>query len=195
MSASRRTTGPVTEVLSKKCVVSLHAGCGRCVAVSHCAVDHVKAWLSSLVQPQLEVSSRGRSSKIHGAPFDVEDPVGRSARHRGEDTAGSTWERRAATVCIGALVVPVREYRVVMTGTRQRTDMGKSGVCSRELRIAVGRYVDAVKGLVVQSVRERQWNVGYLIIPMIAAIGRPWHDAAAYLIYHVRTDARRGRWS
>jgi hypothetical protein len=195
LSASRRTTGAVTEVLSKKCVVSLHAGCGRCVAVSHCAVDHVKAWLSSLVQPQLEVSSRGRSSEVNSAPFNVEDPVGRSARHRGEDTASSTRESRAAAVCVSALVIPVREDRVVVTDPRQRTDIGKGRIGSRKLRIAVGRYVDAVKGLVVQSVRERQRNVGYLIVPVIAAIGRPWHDAAAYLIYHVRTDARRGRWS
>ena len=131
--------------------------------------------------------------KVDCAPFDIEDPVGRSARHRGEYTAGSTWERRAATVCIGALVVPVKGYRVVMTGPRQRTDIGKSGVGSRELRIAVGRYVDAVKGVVVQGVGERQRNSGYLIVPMIAAIGRPWHDAAAYLIYHVLADTRRGR--
>ena len=133
------------------------------------------------------------SSEVNSAPFDIEDPVGRSARNRGEDTAGSTRESRAAAVCIGALVVPVREYRVVMTGPRQRTDIGKSGVGSRELRIAVGRYVDAVKGVVVQGVGERQRNGGYLIVPMIAAIGRPWHDAAAYLIYHVLADARRGR--
>ena len=31
------------------------------------------------------------------------------------------------------------------------------------------------------------------IIPVIADVGRAWHDAAAYLIYHVLTDARRGR--
>ena len=194
MSASRRTTGAVAEVLSKK-RVSLHAGCGRCVAVSHCAVDHVKAWLPPLVQPQLEVSSRGRSSEVNSAPFNVEDPVGRCARHRGEYTARSAGESRAPGVCIGALVVPVREDRVVVTDPWQRTDIGKGRIGSRKLRIAVGRHVDAVKGLVVQGVRERQRNVGYLIVPMIAAIGRPWHDAAAYLVYHVRTDARRGRWS
>ena len=80
-----------------------------------------------------------------------------------------------------------------MTGPRQRTDIGKGGVGSRELRIAVGRYVDAVKGVIVQGVGERQRNSGYLIVPMIAAIGRPCHDAAAYLIYQVHTDARRRR--
>jgi len=82
-----------------------------------------------------------------------------------------------------------------MTGPWQRTYIGKCRIGSRKLRIAVGRYVDAVKGVIVQGVGERQRNGGYLIVPMIAAIGRPWHDTAAYLIYHVRTDARRGRWS
>jgi hypothetical protein len=43
LSASRRASGAVAEVLSKERVVSLHSGCGRCVAISHCAVDHVKA--------------------------------------------------------------------------------------------------------------------------------------------------------
>ena len=117
LSAGRCTTGAVTEILSKKRVVSLQSACGRCVATSHRAPDHIKAILS-LVQPQFVVSSRGGSSKVDCAPFDVEDPVGRSARHRGEDTAGSTRERRAAAVCIGALIVPVREDRVVMTGPR-----------------------------------------------------------------------------
>jgi hypothetical protein len=96
-------------------------------------------------------------------------------------------------LCISALVIPVREDGVVVRGPRQRTDIGEGRVGSRELRIAVGRHVDAVKGLVVQGVRERQRNGGYLIVSVIAAIGRAWHDIAAYLIYHVRTDARRGR--
>jgi len=94
---------------------------------------------------------------------------------------------------IGALVIPIGENRVIVTGPRQRTDIGKGRVGSRKLRIAVGRHVDAVKGVIVQGVREWQRNVGYLIVPMIAAIGRAWHDAAAYLIDHVRANARRGR--
>ena len=80
-----------------------------------------------------------------------------------------------------------------MAGPRQRTDIGKCRVGSRKLRIAIGRYVDAVKGVIVQGVGERQRNGGYHIVPMIAAIGRPCHDAAAYLIYHVLADARSGR--
>jgi len=194
LSASRRTTGAVAEVLSKERVVSLHPGCGRCVAKGHRAIDHIKPALS-LIQPQFVVGPHGDIGKVDRAPFDIEDPVGRTARHRCEDTAGSTRKSRAPALRIGALVIPVGEDGVVVGGPRQRTNVGESRVGSRELRIAVGRHVDAVKGLVVQRVRKRQRNGGYLIVPVIAAIGRAWHDIAAYLIYHVRTDARRGRWS
>jgi hypothetical protein len=137
LSASRGTTRAVTEILSKKRVVSLHSGCGRCVATRHRTPDHIKAILS-LIQPQFVVSRRGRSSEINSAPFDIEDSVRRGARHRGEDTAGATRESRAAALRIGALVIPVREDRVVVTGPRQRADIGKRRVGSRELRIAVG---------------------------------------------------------
>ena len=51
----------------------------------------------------------------------------------------------------------------------------------------------AGEALVVQRVREWQRHGGNRIVPVIADVGRAWHDAAAYLIYHVRTDARRGR--
>ena len=47
--------------------------------------------------------------------------------------------------------------------------------------------------LVVQGEREGQRDGGYRIIPVIADVGRAWHDAAAYLIYHVHANARRGR--
>jgi hypothetical protein len=194
LSASRRTTGAVAEVLSKKRVISLYSTCGAGVAETDRAPDHIKAILP-LIQPQLVIGPHGDIGEVDRAPFDIEDPVGRSARHRGEDSAGSTRESCAPALRIGALVVPVGEDGVVVGGPRQRTDIGESRVGSRELRIAVGRHVDAVKGVIVQGVRERQRNVGYLIVPMIAAIGRPCDDAAAYLIYHVHTDARRGRWS
>jgi hypothetical protein len=68
---------------------------------------------------------------------------------------------------------------------------GRIGGC--ELRIAVGRQIDVSEGLVVQRVREGQRDGGHRIIPVIADVGRAWHDAAADLIYHVHTDARRGR--
>ena len=76
-----------------------------------------------------------------------------------------------------------------------QTLVGEGGIGGRELRIAVGRQIDAGETLVVQGVREGQRNGDDCIVPVIADVGGAWHDAAAYLIYHVHTDARRGRWS
>jgi hypothetical protein len=71
--------------------------------------------------------------------------------------------------------------------------VGKGCIGCRELGIAVGRQINAGEGLIVQRVREGQRNGGHRIVPVIAYVGRAWHDAAAYLIYHVHTDAgRRG---
>ncbi len=71
--------------------------------------------------------------------------------------------------------------------------VGKGRIGCRELRIAVGRQINAGEGLIVQRVREGQRNGGHRIIPVITDVGRAWHDATAYLIYHVRANARRGR--
>ena len=172
----------------------MHSRRGARIAVCRIAVDHIEPILA-LIQPQLVVGRLIDVGKVNSAPFDIEDPVGRCARHRGEDTAGSTRESRASAVCIGALVIPVGEDGIIVGGPRQRTDIGESRVGSRELRIAVGRHVDAVKGLVVQGVGERQRNGGYLVVSVIAAIDRARHDASAYLSEHVLADARRGRWS
>ena len=82
---------------------------------------------------------------------------------------------------IGALVIPVREDGVVVGGPRQRTDIGKGRIGSRELSITVGRHCDAVEGLVVQRVGERQRDGGRLIVPVIAGVSSTWHDTAADL--------------
>ena len=71
--------------------------------------------------------------------------------------------------------------------------VGKGRIRRCELRVAVGRQINAGKALVVQGEREGQRNGGHRIIPVIADVSCAWHDAAAYLIYHVHTDARRGR--
>ena len=49
-----------------------------------------------LIQPDLEVLPRCVVGKKHRAPFDVEDAIRRNARDRGENTAVSTRETRAA---------------------------------------------------------------------------------------------------
>ena len=180
MSAGSRLTGAVAEILVKGGVVLLHSGCGRCVAVSHCAVDHVKAWLP-LVQPQLETGTTA-SREVLCSPLDVEDAVGSSATYRCEYAKPAVDQIQ---------VVPIRLDTVVVGGPWQAL-VGECRIGGRELRIAVGRQIDRGEALVVQGVREWQGNGGNRIIPVIADVSRAWHDAAANLIYHVHTDARCG---
>jgi len=60
---------------------------------------------------------------------------------------------------------------------------GRIGGC--ELRIAVGRQIDRAESLIVQGVREGQRDGGYRIIPVVADVGRAWHDTGGYLTYRV----------
>jgi len=78
-------------------------------------------------------------------------------------------------------------------GEPRQANVSKVGSHGRELGIAIGRQIDRSEALVEQRVREWQRNGGDGIIPVIADVGRAWHDAAAYLIYHVQANARRGR--
>jgi len=182
LSASRRTTGAVAEVLSKEGVVSLNSGCGRCVAITHCAVDHVKAWLPPLVQSQLEAGTAAPREVLR-PPFNVEDTVGSSATYRCEYAEPAVDQIQVVPVWVDGVVV----------GEPRQALVGKGRVSGRELRVAIGRQIDAGETLVVQGEREGQRNGGHRIVPVIADVGRAWYDAAAYLIYHIRTDARRGR--
>ena len=130
MPASSRLTRAVAEVLVKGGVVLLHSGCGRCVAVSHCAVDHVKACLP-LIQPQLEAGTAA-SREVLCPPLNVEDAVGSSATYRCE---------YAEPTIDQIQVVPIREDGVVVGGPWQAlVGEGRIGGC--ELRIAVGRQID-----------------------------------------------------
>ena len=79
MPASSGLAGTVAEVLDEVRVVLLHSSCGAGVAISQCAVDHVKACLA-LVQPQLEVGTAA-SREVLCTPLDVEDAVRRRATY------------------------------------------------------------------------------------------------------------------
>src|SRR5205823_15053442 len=137
------------------------------------------------VQPQLVVGMLAGVAEIDGAPFDVEDTIRRTAGHRGEDTAGSARETRAARVYIGALVVPVWEDGVVVGCPRQRARVHPQDIRGGELGIAVGRQVDGVEGLVVHRVTEGERDGGYQVIRMVADVRRAWHDTAPNLRYDV----------
>jgi hypothetical protein len=77
-------------------------------------------------------------------------------------------------------------------GEPRQALVGKGRIGGCELCVAVGRQIDAGETLVEQGEREGQRNGGHRIIPVITDVGGAWHDATAYLIYHIRTDARRG---
>src|SRR6516164_6006027 len=98
LSASSGATHTVAEILRKGGVVLLHPCRGRCVAVTHCAVDHIEASLS-LVKPQLEVGS-ATPREVLAAVLDVKDAVGSSTANGGKYPK--------ATVYI-VQIVPVRE--------------------------------------------------------------------------------------
>jgi hypothetical protein len=182
LPAGSRATHTVAEVLCKECIVSLHASCGTGVTISQCAVDHIEATLP-LVQPQLEVGTAA-PREILRPPLNVEDAVGSTAAYRCEDPKPTIDQ---------IPVVPVRVDRVVVSGPWQAL-VGEGRVRGCELRIAVGRQIDAREGLVVQGVRERQRDGGDRIIPVIADVRRARHDTAPYLADHVLTHAGRRRW-
>src|SRR6185436_6872343 len=169
LSASSGPTRAIAEILRKGGVVLLHPGCGRCVPISHCAVDHVKACLS-LVQPQLKAGAAAPREVLR-PPFNVEDAVGRTATYRGEYAKPGIDQIQ---------VVPIWVDRVIVGEPRQ-TDVGKGCIRRHELRIAVGREIDAGKALVVQRVREWQRDGGHRIIPVIADISRAWYDTSTDL--------------
>jgi hypothetical protein len=166
----------VAEVLIEGGVVLLYSGSRARVAIGHCAVDHVEASLP-LIQPQLEVGTAAPAlpDEVLRTPLNVEDAVRRTA----------TYRREYAKPTVDQIqVVPIREDHVVVVGQRQA--LGEEDrIRGRELRIAVGRQIDAREGLVVQRVREGQRDGDHCIIPVIASVGRPWHDAASYLSYRV----------
>src|SRR4030095_16700378 len=77
-----------------------------------------------------------------------------------------------------------------MAGPRQ-TGGGKRRIGGRGLRIAVGRHIDAVEGLIVQRVTEGERNGGYCIVPVIAAVRIARNNTRSDLCYNVFA---RGGW-
>ena len=137
MSACSRHARSIAEVLIEGGVVLLHSGGGRCVAATHCAVDHVEACLA-FVQSQLEAGAAA-SREVLCSPLDVEDAVGSSATDRGEYAEPSVDQIQ---------VVPIREDCVIVSGPWQAL-VGEGSIGGCELRITVGRQIDVREGLVV----------------------------------------------
>lgn len=159
LPAASRTACAIAEVLRKDGVVSLHTRCGAGVAVCHRAVDHIKAVLS-LIQPKLVVRHQGRAGEIHSAPLDVENSIGRTARYRGEDSAGTARKTCAASLRIRAQVVPIWKDGVIVRRPRQ-AHVGEGTIRGRKLGIAVGRQIHAGVGRAIQHEREWQRDGSY----------------------------------
>src|SRR5262249_54455621 len=148
------------------------SGCGRCVAVTHCAVDHVEVTILSLIQSQLEIGVLVPREEL-GTPLNVENTVGSSATYRGEYAESAVDQIQ---------VVPVREDGVVVATPRQAT-VGKGRIVGHKLGIAIGRQIDTREGLVIQGEREGQHDRGHLIIPVISYVGGARHNRTAELRY------------
>ena len=124
------------------------------------ANNHVEAEVvvrpTVLIETRLKIRRRRVIGKIHGAPFNIEDPVRRAPRDRGEDTAGSTGEIRAtAQAQVGAQILPHGEDgEVIRSNIRWR----RQTVCKvaarlidcHEVEPSIGVDVHAGKGLVIQ---------------------------------------------
>jgi hypothetical protein len=169
LPTSSSTSRAVAEVLNESAVIPLHPRCGRCVAASHCAVDHIEA-TQSLVQPQLDVGT-AVSGKVLRPPLNVEDAIGSSATYRCEDAEPTVDQIQ---------VVPIRVDGVVVGEPRQTT-ISKCRIGSQELGITVGRQINARESRAVQDVREGERDGGDRIISVIADVRGAGHDAAAYL--------------
>src|SRR5882724_9263334 len=183
LSARGGAARAAAEVLIKVGIIFLHARGRIAVAKSHCAIDHIEVCLP-LIQPQLVINWRAGVAVIDGAPFDVEDTIRRTACGRGENTAGSAREAGTAGLCIRTLVIPVRQDGVVV-GEPWQANVYPIDICGHELGIAVGRHIDAVKGLVIQRITERQTDKRSAVIGVIPDVRRTWLDTATDLGYVV----------
>jgi hypothetical protein len=73
----------------------------------------------AFIEPYLKIRGRIVIVKIHRAPFDIEDSIGRTAAYRSVNATGSAGETGAARLRIGAQVGPVWEDCNIMATPRQ----------------------------------------------------------------------------
>lgn len=120
--------------------------------------DYVEAQVvrrRTFIQAHLKILRRVVVIKQHRAPFNIEDTVRRTARNRGEDTAVSTGETRAAAQAkIRSHILPYAEdgevIRALIRRRRQTgCDIADRFVCTHEVNAPIGANVHAVIGLIV----------------------------------------------
>lgn len=154
--------------------------------------DHIETQvrIGILIEARFKIRRRRGIGKIHSAPFDIEDPVRRTACDRREDTAGSAGETSAARLCIGLQVLPHREDGIIIrpdVGRRGQTgcDVAARFVNRHEVEAPIGADIYAVKGLIVQLEREWQRHKCIAIVGVITDIGVTWHDRIRSVGYDV----------
>ncbi len=120
------------------------------------ADDHLELQVGiALKQLCFKIRRRRVIGKIHSAPFDIEDSIGRSACDRSEDTAVSTGEVRAAGQTeIGPHILPHREDGEVIRsdiGRRRQTTCHVAAglVSNHKVESPVGTNVHSAVGLVI----------------------------------------------
>jgi len=102
------------------------------------------------MQADLEIRPRGVVTKEHRAPFDVEDPVGRSARYRSVNTAvPARISRATAQARVGAQILKQQMNGEVMRSPRN-AHSHKRAIAGLKLSSAVGGQIYADIGVAIQ---------------------------------------------
>ncbi len=137
------------------------------------AIDQIEALLP-FVQPHFEVHGIAVSGRtvIGGAPFEVEDAVGRDSTQVGVDALGRP------IGAVGAQVIPKSEDGVGKSRGRQ-TGIDIVTIGAGELKVAVGADPGAGEGLSVERVGERKRDGSSKIVPMVADVTSAGNDSGA----------------
>ena len=151
----RRVTRRIAEVLHETSLAAgaLHARrplLRRAGAVDFAIDDFETLTRIVLAKAQLEIAPRGVVTKEHRAPFDVEDPVGRSARYRCVNAAGPTRIGRAtAQARVSAQILEQCMNSEVMPRPRN-THSDKRAIVSHKLGIPVRGNIHAAIAVPIQ---------------------------------------------
>src|SRR4029453_13851651 len=170
------------------------------VGGSQCADDHVEppVWIV-LIQTNLKILRRRLIPIQYRAPFDVEDAVRGTTRHRSKNAA-PTGEAIASLTChIGAHVLPQSEDGIVIrqsgeiAGRRWQTrcDVATGFVYIDEIQTTIVANVHLGVGGAVQMEVKRQRNQRIAPVAVIADVCIPRHDFTCPLSYDVLATLNR----
>ena len=151
----RRVSRRIAEVLHKTSLAAgaLHAGrplLRRAVAVDFAIDDFETLTRIVLGNPQLEIAPRGTITKEDRAPFDIEDPVRRSPRHRSVNAAAPSRVTGAARAHrIGAQILEQRMNSEIMRRPRN-AHSNKRAIAGYKLCCAIRGQIHAAIAVPIQ---------------------------------------------